>query len=319
MARIPGDMKELLREAPSNWGRFGPGDEIGSLNYLDASEVLRAVRSVQSGRTFTLMLQVGNPKGDPVFPGYAPAAHFMTQDKGSYEAGRLKAVGGGVEYAADVLQVAQHGTTHCDALGHTWFDDTLYGGFPAASTKGGLAHAGILPIAEHGIVGHAVLLDVARLMGKPYLPMHTHVHLADLLDAAKAQKVEIRKHDLLMIRTGILNLFYEQGPEAFYKEFDEPGLTYEREIVDFFHDMEIPVSGTDILSGELLNSQTVEAVFPMHAALSRNLGVVFIEAHWFEDWASDCAGDGKYDGLYMASPWKIVGGTASPVNPILVK
>jgi len=319
MAKIPGGLEDLLKGAPQNWGRWGQRDQVGGLNFLGPAEVLRGVRSVASGKTFTLMLQLGNPGGDPVFPGYPPAGHFMTQDKGSYEAGKRQEIAGGLEYAADVLMVACHGTTHCDALGHTWFGDRMWNGYPAETSKSGLDNASILPIAERGIVGHAVLLDVPRLMGVPYLPMHTHVRLADLLAAAKAEKVEIQKHDLLMIRTGIFNLFYEKGPEAFYAEFDEPGLTYEKEIVDFFHDMEIPVSGTDILSGELLNSQTAEAVFPMHAALSRNLGVVFVEAHWFERWAEDSAQDGKYDGLYMASPLRITGGTASPVNPIVIK
>ena len=34
---------ELLRDAPSNWGKWGESDEVGSLNYLDAGQVLRGV------------------------------------------------------------------------------------------------------------------------------------------------------------------------------------------------------------------------------------------------------------------------------------
>jgi hypothetical protein len=47
--------------------------------------------------------------------------------------------------------------------------------------------------------------------------------------------------------------------------------------------------------------------------------VVFIEAHWLEKWADDCAVDGKYDAFYVASPLKIRIGTASPVNPVVIK
>jgi len=83
--------------------------------------------------------------------------------------------------------------------------------------------------------------------------------------------------------------------------------------------MELPINGTDNLSGEQLTSNMVESLFPIHASLSRNLGVVFIEAHWLEKWAADCAQDHKYDGMYIASPLKIYGGTASPVNPIVIK
>lgn len=54
---------ELLRDAPKNWGKWGADDEVGSLNYLTQAEVLRGVAAVRSGKTFTLQIQMGNPKG----------------------------------------------------------------------------------------------------------------------------------------------------------------------------------------------------------------------------------------------------------------
>ena len=319
MSKIPGDLVKLLADAPKNWGQWGPDDQVGSLNYLTSAEVLRGIQSVRSGKVFTLMLELGNPAGEPLWPGRMPTGHFMSQDKGSYESGKTQTISGGLEYADDLLFLACHGTTHCDGLGHTWFDGQAWNGFAAEGSKGGLEKASVLPIAERGVVGHAVLLDIARYKGLEYLPMHTQVSLADLLGAAAAQGTEIKKHDIIVIRTGIFRQFYEEGSAAFYGDFDEPGLTYEKALVDWFHDMEIPVSATDILAGEQLNSVTAEAVFPVHAALSRNLGVVFIEAHWLEKWADDCASDGKFDALYVASPLKIRGGTASPLNPVVIK
>jgi kynurenine formamidase len=319
MSKISGDLVDLLADAPKNWGRWGPDDQVGSLNYLTSAEVLRGVQSVRSGKVFTLMLELGNPAGEPLWPGRMPTGHFMSQDKGSYESGKTQTISGGLEYADDLLFLACHGTTHCDGLGHTWFDGQAWNGFAAEGSKGGLEKASVLAIAERGVVGRAILLDIARYKGLPYLPMHTQVSLADLLGAAAAQSTKIEKHDIIVIRTGIFREFYEKGATAFYGNFDEPGLTYEKELVDWFHDMEIPVSATDILAGEQLNSVTAEAVFPIHAALSRNLGVVFIEAHWLEKWAEDCAADGKFDALYVASPLKIRGGTASPLNPVVIK
>ena len=319
MSKISGDLVELLADAPKNWGRWGPDDQVGSLNYLTSAEVLRGLQSVRSGKVFTLMLELGNPSGEPLWPGRMPTGHFMSQDKGSYESGKMQTISGGLEYADDVLFFACHGTTHCDGLGHTWFEGQAWNGFAAEGSKGGLDKAGVLAIAERGVVGRAVLLDIARYKGLPYLPMHTQVSLADLLGAAAAQNTKIEKHDIIVIRTGIFREFYEKGAAAFYGDFDEPGLTYEKALVDWFHDMEIPVSATDTLAGEQLNSVTAEAVFPLHAALSRNLGVVFIEAHWLEKWAEDCAADGKFDALYVASPLKIRVGTASPVNPVVIK
>ena len=39
-------LSELLQGAPSNWGRWGDIDELGSVNYLTQSEVLRGVKAV---------------------------------------------------------------------------------------------------------------------------------------------------------------------------------------------------------------------------------------------------------------------------------
>ena len=41
---------ELLKDSPKNWGRFGPNDEIGALNFLTSAEVLRGIRAVKQDR-----------------------------------------------------------------------------------------------------------------------------------------------------------------------------------------------------------------------------------------------------------------------------
>ncbi|MBI2864907.1 MAG: cyclase family protein [Chloroflexi bacterium] len=319
MAERDESLVELLAVAPCNWGRWGKDDELGSLNFLTAPEVMRGVGSVKAGKTFPLMLPVGTPGGDPLWPGRPPAMHRMAQDKGDYQSGRIATAPGGVEYADDEITINCHGTTHCDGLAHTWFDNKAWNGYDAAESKGGLRKAGILPVAERGIVGRAVLLDVARRRGVSHLQMHEQITLAELLQTARSQGIEIQQHDIVLVRTGILEVFYKEGPEAFYADFDEPGITYEPELVRWFYEMEIPLYGTDTLGNEQLVSSTVKSVFPLHAALSRNLGVVFVEALALDDWAEDCVGDGKYDALFVGLPLKLVGASASPLNPIVVK
>jgi hypothetical protein len=56
---------ELLKDAPTNWGRWGEDDEVGALNYLTADEVLRGVKAVRQGKVFTLQVRMGDPEGDP--------------------------------------------------------------------------------------------------------------------------------------------------------------------------------------------------------------------------------------------------------------
>jgi hypothetical protein len=124
----------LLADAPNNWGKWGADDEIGALNYLSGEEIKSGVAAIRRRRAFTLGAPVATAAGDPVFPGRWPARHYMVAD----EAGHWQALPGGLEFADDYVSGFAQAGTHCDALGHMWFDDTLWNGYPAASTNGGM-------------------------------------------------------------------------------------------------------------------------------------------------------------------------------------
>ena len=58
------ELVRLLTGSPMAWGRWGPDDEIGALNYLDAKQVRRGLAAARDGRTYTLGMPVGAPSGD---------------------------------------------------------------------------------------------------------------------------------------------------------------------------------------------------------------------------------------------------------------
>ena len=313
-------VKELLKDHPTNWGRWGKDDELGGLNFLTADEVHRGLESVKTGKTFALSTIVNNPKGEPVWPGRTGATKLMTQDKGHYDSGKLQPLTGGLEYADDYITMFLQGSTQFDALGHTWYDDKLYNGYDAHTTMGGMDKASVLPLAEHTASGRGILLDIAAWKGKPHLAKAETISLQDLLDCAKAQGIAIQKHDILLIRTGWLEVFYDQGAAKFYEPpFLEPGLVYSRELVEWFHSMEIPLLGTDTIANEVTVDPNNGIVLPLHSALMRNLGVVFNEILLLDKLSADCAADKKYDFFYTAAPIKVFRGTGAPVNPIVIK
>lgn len=313
-------MSQVLAGAPSNWGRWGKDDEVGALNFLTDAEVLRAVRAVRQGKVITCGELIGNPKGDPMWPGRLPTVRENVRDKGSYIKGEVEAFPGGVEFADDKISMFLQGSTQVDALGHVWYDDHVYNGFPAdQATIGQMEKASILPIAERGIVGRGVLLDMAAHFGKFALDKGDYFGLEDMLACAEKQGVTIQKHDILCLRIGFLQLLYVQGPEVFYKDFNEPGLNYSPELVDWFHKMEIPCFSTDTISNETELNPEIGVQIPLHCALMRNLGIVFNEICNFEALAKDCHEDGQWDFMFVASPLKVRGGTGAPVNVIAVK
>lgn len=307
---------------PSNWGKWGPDDEIGALNYLTAQDVLNAVREVQSGETFTLQVPMGSesPGGDPVWPPRQPIERRNVLDNGTFERGEAPEAPGGLRYVDDTATIWLQGSTQYDALGHSWYDGQLWNGYDADTTNDAMTKDSILPIAERGIVGRAILLDIARLRGKSHLDKLETFGLADLLAAAQAQGVEIRKHDILVLRTGFVGSWQAAANrDEFMAEFGEPGLTYSAELVEWFQQNEIVNLVTDSSACEVFLDPENGTMLPLHAALQRNLGVLFTEIAQLDALADACEADNRWSFLYVAAPLKIVHGTGSPVNPIAIR
>jgi len=213
-----------------------------------------------------------------------------------------------------------HATTHFDALGHFWYDDALYNGFSAETTKGGLEKCDVERIGDLGVVGRAVLLDIARHRGVDALEGGSRITLSELKECAERQNLDIEPRDVLILRTGWLERYYEEGKREFYGGgFNEPGLTYSRELVEWFHEMEIPVLGTDTVGNELSGSAETKTGHPLHSALMRDQGVLFNELLKLDELAAACSDGGPYGFMYVGAPLKIVEATGSPVNPIAIR
>jgi kynurenine formamidase len=312
------ELARLLAGAPTNWGRWGPDDEIGALNYLGADELKAGIAAVRQHRSFTLGVPVASPTGDPVFPGRWPARHYMVADKAGFTAGHWQPLPGGLEFADDYLSGFAQAGTHCDALGHMWFGDALWNGFPAESTNGGMRRAGIEPIARRGVVGRAVLLDLARFRGKPWLDRAETFDHRDLIECARAQGVSIAPRSILIIRTGWVGALLG-GAERIGEGYWEPGLTFSPDLVCWFDEMHIPCLFTDTLANETTYEPGSGIMLVLHAALMRNLGIVFTEMGALDELAADCATDRHYEGLYCASPICVAHGTGGGVNPVFMK
>jgi kynurenine formamidase len=319
---MPRTMSELLGSAPVlNWGKWGPDDEVGSLNYLTAEQILLGVASVHTGEVFTLQVQIGKGRADsePVWPDRAPSVRTQTMDEGFWLRGEVPETHDGRHWADDKIEMFLQGSTQYDALGHCWYDGHLWNGFDAKTSIGGLSKASVLPIGERGVVGRGVLIDMARYRGKKSLDRGESFTQLDLMNAARAQGFEIEKRDILLIRTGWLGRYYDIPHEEFYADWNEPGLSYSRELVEWFQEMEIPNIATDTVAAEQSHDPVTGVSLILHCALMRNLGIALTEICWLDDLAEACARDGRWRFLYTAAPLKVVGASGAPVNPIVIR
>ena len=153
---------ERIFESVKNWGRWGPDDQLGTINLITPERVAAAAALVRSGRRVSMAIPINTVAG-PDNPNQA--IHHVIQghdiDIGS----------GGLRFGLDFLGMAFHGDchSHVDALCHISYNGQTYNGKPALEvlTTMGATQLGIERIAERGgLVGRGVLLDVPALPGR---------------------------------------------------------------------------------------------------------------------------------------------------------
>jgi len=294
-------------------------DPAGRLAAVGPSDRLRALGAVRDGRVFALGIELFGRTPSPAYPGSPVPLHIMYQDWSHYEMGVLHPDAGNVAWVDDGVLLNCHGATHLDALGHVIVDGTIAGGFAASSTVGGLAHADVAAIARLGVLCRGVLVDLCRENGGRPLARDHRVTVEEIESCLDAENVEIGSGDMLLLRTGSLERFREEGTVAFFSDYSEPGLTYDEELFEWIDAHWVLGIGSDTLANELPRDPEAGEEFVLHHHLLRDRGLQFHEVLWLAELAADCRVDGRYAGLYVASPLKLVGASGCPVNPLFVK
>ena len=68
---------DLLENSPKNWGKWGPDDEVGALNYLGVNEVIAAAQLVRSGNGAPLTMSLSDM---PAYLGFfLKSAHALRE------------------------------------------------------------------------------------------------------------------------------------------------------------------------------------------------------------------------------------------------
>ena len=186
-------MRELLGEdAPTNWGKWGPDDELGALNYLDAKEVLRGVQHIRSGDVFTLQIQMGRTDGpgDPLWPGREGIKRKNELDESTWDGEGAPAFPGGLHYADDTARHLPAGLHAVRRAGPRLVRrqalERLRRPHHRRRDAEGLA---CCPSRRRASSAAAVLIDMARHRGKDYLDKGETFDHNDLEAAATAQGV----------------------------------------------------------------------------------------------------------------------------------
>jgi len=284
---------------------WGPADEIGTLNMMTDASRLDVLKRIAGGKVYDLGVDLfpGMPTcclpfGDPNFQ------IFMTHAPGRDPAKEL------LSYSGDGVTMYLHSGTHIDALNHFGLHGKIWNQVRAEDALGtrGWSKSGVDKYPP--IVARAVLIDVAKLKGVDRLPDSYSITVSDLQDALKKQGTTLQPGDVVLTRTGLMTLWPDQSK---YHMADEPGLSLEA-AQWLVEDQKAMLLGADNLAVERFPSSHPENFVPVHSYLLVERGVSIIEGLWLEDLSKD----GVYEFLFIASPLKFRGGTASPIRPLAI-
>jgi kynurenine formamidase len=167
------------------------------------------------------------------------------------------------------------------------------------------------------MVGRGVLLDIARHKGVPHLADGHAISNQDLDLCARAQNVEIRRGDFVILRTGQMERCLAEKQWGGYAGGDAPGVKFEN--CYWSQEKEIAAICSDTWGVEVRPNETTEANQPWHWVVIPAMGLTMGEMFYLKDLAADCAADGVYEFFFCGPPLVITGGTGSPINPQAIK
>ena len=298
----------------SNWGRWGPDDEVGTLNLitprkrLQAAGLVREGLVISCGRTIDYESAADNP---------FPARHFMLRSgegEQSQELGRVS--------ATDAFLLQPHGLamTHLDAPSHSLVRSdpargwTTYNGKPArlVTTAEG-ATIGSIELAGGGIVSRGVLLDIPRLRGVEWLEPTEPVMPHDLDAAQDAQGVHVEAGDIVCVRTGFPRRRLALGP----RPATDGVCALQAACLPWLREHDVAVMGADT-GNDVMPSQYPDLGLPVHAVGMGAIGLWILDNPDYEALAETCARLGRWEFQAIVAPLKLANATGSPVNPLAV-
>ena len=291
-----------LFDEVSNWGRWGPDDQLGTLNLIDPAAALRAMQGVTSATPISCARSMS-----PLLTGgSSPLLHLMTAT--GHDA---KPVGKSISADWIGFSIHGYGLTHLDAPSHEAWNRKLYNGRDSTMVNSAGAGWGSVELAVEKIIGRGVLIDAPAAMGVPWLEPGFALSPRDL-DAALAQQgTQLEPGDILIVRTG-------RDARAGSKDLDlrkggAAGLG--SDCLPWLREKSISVLVSDVVHDPLPGTNP-ECDMPIHAIGIVAMGLWLIDNAHVEKLATACHARSRWDFLFVSPALPIKRGTGSPLNPL---
>ncbi|MEY4019153.1 MAG: hypothetical protein RLZZ590_453 [Actinomycetota bacterium] len=317
---LPRDKDDIY---PNAWGVFGKDDQLGTLNQLTPARVLAALDSVKTGQVINLNLPLDffNP---PLIAHRGIPSHEVFGLNEFHRDDRID-------------NFFPQAGTQIDGLRHFANPDKgFYNGFSGENLVAGKPDLGIQLVAQKGISGRGLLIDVDRYrksIGQPIdQSSNEQITVADLNGALALQGSEIHPGDILLIRTGWLAAV-RSGEAKITSPVVSPGLAQSESIAEWLWNNQVALAAADNVALEAwpANRENIRTAAEESGSLERSnhtgmlhrvliplLGLTIGELWDLDELADACQVRGSHTFLLTAEPINMPGGVGSPANALAI-
>lgn len=341
------DNRWSVRPEGSNWGDFGPEDQLGRLNLVTADKRREAAAEVREGLAFCLSLPLDCPSV-PLTPVRHPPQIACSGSEDhpvmNFPCGHLFP---GMKQVAcdDGVTLSLQYSTQWDALCHMGFlydatgtgaapKITYYNGYTAndhirgpydyledkrlAGPYGAMA-LGIERMAETAVQTRGVMVDLMTHVGRGRIPVG-YDRLMRIMDA---DGVEIEPGDALCLRTGFDRALLAQyaDPSIAVNAHDWPGLDgFDDRLLQWITDSGLVALVSDNEAVEVwaeFPQVSADGVgIPLHHHCLFKLGIPLGEMFLLSDLADWLRSHGRSRFLFTAPPLRLPGAVGSPATGV---
>jgi kynurenine formamidase len=323
------------RPEGSNWGDFGPSDQVGKMNLVTPERRRAAAAEIREGIAFCLSLPLE-------YPGYSERLSGTRKPPKLFAPGSYNSLSGPRNHdhseviCDDGVILCTQYSTQWDALSHygRLFDlagdgreqKTYYNGFTAddfvqPDQQGGpiALSLGIQNLATTCVQGRGVLVDLAAAFGSG----RRWVGYEDFMSAMDSQNVRVEPGDFLMIHTGFGEAVMELGEAVDVDRLNATGAVLDggdQRLLRWIADSGVAaicsdnqaVEGFDLM-GE---RQGTGMLLPLHDLCLFKQGIHLGELWYLTELAAWLAKNRRNAFMLTAPPLRLTGAVGSPATPV---
>lgn len=297
------------------WDQNGERDSCGSLNLLTPQNTIEAQKEIRTGKSIALNWRMDNIH-EPGFQREKCQHHFKDLTPLGFVAWD------------DLIHINTQSGSQWDGFRHWGHQETglYYNNLhhdhvpkPENIEKNGIDNWS----KRGGIVGRGVLIDYARYaasQGISYSATTRHeITVADIETIARAQNVELKPCDILIIRSGFVKWYNGASNEERIRGARDGhefiGVQGSRESVEWFWDHHFAAVAGDAIAFE---AWPPRAPYRLHDHFLAMWGTPIGELWNLEELSEVCAREKKYSFFLTSAPLNVHGGVASPPNVLAI-